>query len=103
IAFDRPTVETLWSTAWDRPLPERIGTFTPPQPDAIIVVRHRTGARHLLLIEHDRDTEKAADFARDKRGYARMTLTPDMVHRAFGVDSFQVLVTIDCERASRRI
>ena len=102
IAFDRPTVDTLWSTSWDRPLP-KLGAFTPPQPDALLLVRHRSGALHLLFIEHDRDTEKAPVFARDKRGYARMALTPELVRRTFGVDSFQVLVTIESSRADRRI
>lgn len=103
IAFDRPTVSTLWSASWDRPLPKMMGSFTPPQPDAILVVRHRSGLKHLLFFEHDRGTEKARDFARTKRGYARMTLTPELVQRTFGVNSFQVLVTVDCTNAERRI
>lgn len=103
IALERPGVEILWSTTWDRPLPNTIGSFAPPQPDGIVVVRRRDGALHLLFLEHDRATEKPAVFARTKRGYARLALTPSLVASTFGVSTFQVLVTVDAPDAARRI
>lgn len=103
ITLERPGVEVLWSSTWDRPLPKTIGTFTPPQPDGIVVVRRRDGALHLLFLEHDRATEKPAVFARSKRGYARLALTPALVASTFGIPTFQVLVTVDAPDVARRI
>lgn len=103
IAFQRSSVEMLWATTWDRPLPRAIDAFVPPQPDGIIVVRHRTGALHLLFLEHDRGTEKPEMFATTKRRYLFLALSPAFVKSMFGVAAFSVLVTVEAANTERRI
>jgi hypothetical protein len=93
----------VWASAWDRPLPKKIGTFAPPQPDAILVLQHGD-RRSLLFIETDRASEHAPTFQRGKSRYARLKLRPALLAEMFGIVEFHVLVVVRCpnEGATRR-
>jgi hypothetical protein len=85
-----------WATAWDRPLPKKIGAFATPQPDAILIIE-RDGEPFLLFIETDRGTQKTADFAAGKSRYAGLALHPEILLESFGTTAFQTLVVVQCD------
>jgi hypothetical protein len=85
-----------WATAWDRPLPKKIGTFETPQPDAVVVIE-REGAPVLLFIEMDRATQKMADFKSGKSRYAGLGLHPAILRESFGMTAFHTLVVVQCD------
>jgi Replication-relaxation len=87
--------EVVWATAWDRPLPKRIGSFSPPQPDAILVLQ-RGDTRSLLFIETDRASEHAPAFQRSKSRYGGLKLRPNVLTDLFGIVPFHVLIVARC-------
>ena len=89
-------VRIAWATAWDRPLPKKIGAFVTPQPDAILIVE-RDGEPFILFIETDRATQKMADFASGKSRYAGLALHPEILLESFGTTTFQTLVVAQCD------
>ncbi len=86
-------VRLLWATAWDHPLPEKIGAFAPPQPDAILLLE-RDGAPFLLFLEMDRATQKLGDFRSGKSRYAGLALRPQVLLDTFGTIAFRTIVVV---------
>jgi hypothetical protein len=86
-------VRMLWSTSWDHPLPRTIGTFAPPQPDAIVLI-DRDGTPFLLFVEMDRATQKLGDFRAGKSRYAGLGLRPEVLLGAFGTADFRTIVVV---------
>lgn len=86
-------VRVLWATAWDHPLPEKVGTFAPPQPDAILLL-DCDGAPILLFVEMDRATQKLADFRSGKARYAGLALHPQVLLDTFGTTAFRTIVVV---------
>jgi protein involved in plasmid replication-relaxation len=89
-------MRVVWATAWDRPLPKKIGTFATPQPDAVLVIE-REGFPLLLFIETDRATQKMADFKSGKSRYAGLGLHPAILRESFGMTAFHTLVIVQCD------
>ena len=89
-------VRIAWATAWDRPLPKKIGAFVTPQPDAVLIIE-RDGDPFLLFIETDRATQKMVDFASGKSRYAGLSLHPEILLESFGTTTFQTLVVAQCD------
>lgn len=87
-------VRMLWATAWDRPLPEKIGAFAPPQPDAILLLE-RNSAPFLLFLEMDRATQKLGEFRLGKSRYAGLGLRPQVLLDAFGTTDFRTVVVVE--------
>lgn len=85
--------KVLWATSWDRPFPLQLGTFVPPQPDAVLSLDH---GRELvmLFVEMDRATQKVPDFVHGKSRYARFARQPALMNETFGTTQFHTLVVV---------
>lgn len=88
--------KVLWATSWDRPLPPQLGTFVPPQPDAVLAME-RDDLPWIVFLEMDRSTQKIADFVRGKSRNARFARRPELLNETFGTCRFQTLVVVDAE------
>lgn len=84
----------LWCSTWDSPFPARLGMFTSPQPDYVLV-EAIDGQPHLVFGEHDRASEPIERFvARKISLYRALAKFPEACEQHFGFRDFTVQVTV---------
>lgn len=84
----------LWASSWDCPFPSRVGMFTMPQPDYVLV-EEVDGAPQLVFGEHDRGHEPLDRFtARKIALYSALAEFPEVCEQQFGIATFRVDVTV---------
>lgn len=84
----------LWASSWDCPFPSRVGMFTLPQPDYVLV-EEVDGAPQLVFGEHDRGHEPVDRFvARKIALYSALAEFPEVCQQQFGIATFRVDVTV---------
>lgn len=94
VGIQRSDRRVLWASSWDCPLPSRIGMFTLPQPDYVLV-EEVAGVPRLVFGEHDRASEPVERFIERKVAlYTTLADFPEFCAETFGVSSFEVHVTV---------
>jgi hypothetical protein len=89
-----PDRRILWVSSWDCPFPSRIGMFTLPQPDYVLV-EAVNGTPRLIFGEHDRGHEPIHRFiARKITLYSALAEFPEACEQQFGIATFRVDVTV---------
>jgi hypothetical protein len=89
-----PERRILWASSWDCPFPSRVGMFTLPQPDSVLV-EEVDGTPHLIFGEHDRGHEPIDRFiARKIALYSALAEFPEVCEQQFGIATFRVDVTV---------
>lgn len=84
----------LWASSWDCPFPSRVGMFTMPQPDYVLI-EEVDGAPQLVFGEHDRGHEPLDRFtARKLALYSALAEFPEVCKQQFGIAKFRVDVTV---------
>lgn len=84
----------LWCSSWDSPFPPRLGMFTAPQPDYVLI-EDIAGRPQITFGEHDRNSEPVARFISRKIAlYRAIARFPEACEQHFGVAQFRVHVTV---------
>lgn len=84
----------LWCSTWDSPFPARLGMFTLPQPDYVLI-EATDGQPRLVFGEHDRSSEPIDRFvARKISLYRALAKFPEACAQHFGFRDFTVQVTV---------
>lgn len=84
----------LWASSWDCPFPSRVGMFTMPQPDYVLV-EVVDGAAQLVFGEHDRGHEPVDRFiARKIALYSALAEFPEVCEQQFGIATFRVDIAV---------
>jgi len=89
-----PPRHILWASSWDCPFPSRVGMFTMPQPDYVLV-EEVVGVPHIVFGEHDRGHEPVDRFvARKIALYSALAEFPEVCAQQFGIAPFRVDITV---------
>ena len=89
-----PERRVLWASSWDCPFPSKLGMFTLPQPDYVLV-EEVAGVPRLVFGEHDRGSEPVERFSARKIAlYGALASFPDVCEEFFGLRSFRVHISV---------